>query len=156
MSPTFLTLALLVCIRPAPAQDWTPSPEQTAVYKALSVRDPAPSCEAVEALATDPLAALLTVVDKASMPPWAPMRAAHCIVTRHTTAARTDLLSWVGQEQTRGLGLLVLAELDAMDEPVALELAQAALAGPLATDAQARLADSGIPSVRALVAEPAP
>jgi len=149
MSPIAHALALLVFIQQAPAEDWTPSAEQAAVYQALSVRD-APDCAAVEALATDPLDALRTVVEHAAMPPWAPMRAAHCMLTRHPDQARDDLLSWVGQAKTRGLGLLVLSELDTLAEPLALEIAGAALAGPLADDARPRLADSAVPSVKAL------
>ncbi len=150
MSPITLALSLVVLTQPATADDWTPSAEQNAVYRALSVKDPAPDCGAVEALATDPLDALRAVVDHAAMPPWAPMRAAHCIITEHPDQARDDLLSWVGQTETRGLGLLVLSQLDTLAEPLAVEIAGAALAGPLADDARPRLADSAVPSIKAL------
>jgi hypothetical protein len=145
-------LTLLLASPTATAQDWTPTAEQTAVYKALGARDPVP-CAEVEALASDPLDALRTVVEHASMPPWAPMRAAHCIATRHAEAARADLLAWVSDEQTRGLALQLLGELDEVDPAVAVDVARAALAGPIADDARARLADSDLAELRALVAE---
>ncbi len=154
MSTLFSSLTLLAMIQPVPAEDWSPTPEQSAVYKALSIRDPAPSCAEVEALAADPLDALRTVVERATMPPWAPMRAAHCIATRHATEARADLLSWVGSEDTRGLGLVVLDSMSTMDEPLALELAGAALAGPLAEDAKTRLVEHDSAALRALVDQP--
>jgi hypothetical protein len=136
---------------PSAEAAWTPSAEEQAVYEALSIRDPAPDCAAVEALAAEPRAALLAVVEHASMPPWAPMRAAHCLTTRHTEASKGELLAWMSQEETRGLALLVMAELDGLAEPIAVELAQAALAGPLAEDARSRLAESEREALRALV-----
>ncbi len=147
-----ITLSIAIALQPAVADDWTPSPDEAAVYRALSARDPV-ACAEVEALAAEPLAALRTVVERAAMPPWAPMRAAHCIVEGHATEARDDLLSWVGSEQTRGLALQLLSELDSVDEPLALEIAGAALAGPLADEARPRLAQSEVPSVKALAAE---
>lgn len=152
MKRTLSTLALLLVTTPAVAQDWTPTPEQTAVYRALSARDPLP-CTEIEALASEPLDALRAVVEHASMPPWAPMRAAQCIASGHATEAREDLVSWVSQERTRGLALLVLAELDDMDRAVALEVARAAIAGPLADDARPRLAGSDTAELKALVTD---
>ena len=40
-----------------------------AVYRALSVRDPAPTCEHVESLTETPVETLLFVVDNAQQPP---------------------------------------------------------------------------------------
>jgi hypothetical protein len=152
MKPIIPSLALLLLSPAAMAQDWTPTPEQTAVYRALSARDPVP-CAEVEALATAPLDALRAVVAHASMPPWAPMRAAQCIATRHAIEARDDLVSWVSEERTRGLALLVLSNLDAMDRAVALEVARAAIAGPLAEDARARLVEADAAELRALATD---
>ena len=146
-------LALLVLAPPTVAQDWTPTAEQTAVYRALSARGEAPSCAEVEALATDPLDALRAVVEHAKMPPWAAMGAAHCIIEGHAHEARADMTAWVSQEQTRGLGLLVLGKLDSLQPHLATEVATAALQGPIADDARARLADSTVPDIQALLDE---
>ena len=130
---------------------WSPSADDEAVYQALSIRDPAPSCEEVEALVPQPVAALRNVVSHAQMPPWAPMRAAHCLISRHGSEVESDLLSWVGQEETLGLGLLVVDEVELLPEELGLRVAKAALAGPLQAKARERLAGCGSSALRALV-----
>ena len=148
-------LLTLIALSPlALADDWTPSAEEEAVYRALSVRDPVPSCEEVESLATDPVATLLVVVERASMPPWAGMRAAECLTSRHSEAIAEEIKAWVAQEETRGLAYLALNNLDDMPEALALEVASVALAGPLADSAATRIERSEVPSVKALVASP--
>ncbi len=155
MSPSILSLIALVALAPLQAQEtWTPSPEEDAVYRALSLRDAPPGCAEVEALAAEPLVALRAVVERAAMPPWAPLRAARCIVTHHAEPARADLAGWLTDADRRGLALVVLDAMDELPEPLALELSAAALAGPLADDARQRLADSERPAIRALVSAP--
>ena len=139
-----LLLSLLILPATVHADDWTPTAEQTAVYKALSIRDPAPSCEEVEALTSEPVATLRVVVEHAELPPWAPMRAAHCLVTGHPTEAETDMLAWVGGEQTRGLALLVFGSLEVLPTEVVRRVATAALAGPHRADVEERLSEFGI------------
>ena len=146
-------IPLLLLPAAALADDWAPAAEQTAVYKALSVHEPAPTCDQVEALAAEPAATLRVVIERATMPPWAPMRAAHCLVTNHPTEARADMLAWVGSEQTRGLAILAIGQLETMPEAIALEVATAALAGPLESDARERLVDSEVDVLRELVAK---
>ena len=58
------------------------NPDLDAVVLALSSRD-AVSCESLEALTTTPTATLVEVVDTVQMPPWAPMRAANCLIEHH-------------------------------------------------------------------------
>ena len=130
--------------------DWQPSEEEDAVYRALSLRDPQ-SCEQVESLATEPVAVLLTVVDKAQMPPWAPLRAATCLAAGHGEAVRDELLSWVGSLETKGLAYVVLEQLDKMPEALAAELAAAALAGPNAVEAQRPIGECQHQAVRDLL-----
>ncbi len=143
----------LALATPVAADDaaWSPSVDDEAVYQALSIRDPVPSCEQVEALVPQPVAALRNVVAHAQLPPWAPMRAAHCLISRHGSEVESDLLAWVGQEETLGLGLLVLDEVELLDEELGLRVAKAALTGPLAAKAQERLAGCGSAALRALV-----
>ena len=92
---------------PAPARAPAPSPESvdevTAVHRALSSRDAGPSCAEVEALTSDPVATLTTIVQTVELPPQAPMRAATCLVDRHAEAASELLVGWMGAEETRGL-----------------------------------------------------
>jgi hypothetical protein len=152
MSQLLLSLPLLVALSPLRAQDaWSPSPEEAAVYRALSARDAPAGCAEVEALASEPLDALRTVVERATMPPWAPMRAARCIVTHHAEPAREDLSAWLSDESKRGLGLIVLDAMDELPELLAVDLTAVALKGPMADDARQRLADSDRPAIRALI-----
>lgn len=121
-----------------------------AVYRALSVRDPEPSCAEVEALSPTPVETLREVIARAQQPPWAAMRAANCLIQGHGPEVQADLVAWVGASETRGLALLVLDQLDLLPEDVALAVATAALAGPLAPDAGARISKSSHPSLQAL------
>lgn len=122
-----------------------------AVYRALSVRDPEPACAEVEALSPTPVETLLEVVERAQQPPWAGMRAANCLVQGHAEAVQGELAAWVADPEARGLALLVLDQLDSLPEPLALDLATRALAGPHAADAAERVARSTRPAVQALV-----
>lgn len=154
-----LLLGALACAHSAAATagtaaEWTPSAEETAVYRALSMRDGSPPCEEVEALASDPVATLISFAEHATMPPWVGVRAARCLVTRHAEAAKTTLSAWVVDPEKRGFAFLIADELDQAAEPVALELARAGLAGPHAADLRKRLAKSAWPSVAALAVAP--
>ena len=143
------------CAHSAPpasdATPWTPNPDEAAVTAALSGRDSTIDCAAVEALAKDPVATLISVTNHVEMPPWVGVRAAHCLTSRHAAAAEPTLTAWVTDPNTRGLAILVLDELNTLPEPLALRLATATLSGPHAADAQKRLPNSVHPSVRALV-----
>jgi hypothetical protein len=122
----------LVLLAPAFADD-------AALVKALSVRDPAPDCARVEALAVDPVPALLRVIDTAPHPPWVAIRAAECLVTRHATEIEAQMTSWMADAEKKGLGLVALAHLDGMEPALATRLASAALAGPYADTARPRI-----------------
>src|SRR5688500_16900831 len=78
-----------------------------AVVHALSMRDPV-SCERLEALTPTPVETLLAVVDTVTMPPWAPMRAAACLLEADALDVRDRLDGWVTEPALKGLGRLVL------------------------------------------------
>jgi hypothetical protein len=145
-------LILALSLQPAQAaDDWTPSPAQQAMYHALSIRDPAPDCAAVEALSQAPLEDLLVLVDRATMPAWVGMRAASCVTTRHAEAGQATLQGWVVDPQKRGLAILVFNQLDEMPAAVALPLASSALQGPLKADAEKRIRKADSAELRALL-----
>jgi hypothetical protein len=121
-----------------------------AMVHALSIKDPTPPCEQVEALATDPVPLLLRAVNEVQRPPWVAMRAAECLVTRHAAAIEAEMTSWMGDSQKKGLGLLVLDHLDAMEPTLATRIASAAMAGPYRDAASVRIARSHVESVRTL------
>ncbi len=129
------------------------SPVQQEMYHALSVRHPAPDCATISAMSEDPVTDLLYLVDNAILPAWVGMRAAGCLLSDHAEAAQPQILSWVQSEQTRGLAILTLGQLDALPQPMALQVAQAALSGPLVDTAQPRIAASERAELRALVSE---
>ena len=58
------------------------------------------------------------------------MRAASCLLTAHTEAARPLARQWVTDPAHRGLALLTLNQLDALPPAFATELAQLAAVGP--------------------------
>jgi len=129
-----------------------PAPDAAAeaVYRALSIRDPAPTCEGVEALTETPVETLLFVVDNAQQPPWAGMRAAECLISRHAVAAQSSLTAWVSSPETKGLAILALNQLDTMPLEVSLTVARAALVGPDVESARTRIGRSTIPEIKAL------
>lgn len=133
-----------------PGPTINPTESQAAVHKALSVRDPEPDCAAVSALTPEPVADLLFVANHADQPPWASTRAARCLALGHGEAAKAELLGWMADPAAKGLALMLLTELDQLPEPLAMELAQAALAGPLADEARPRIAKAENATIRAL------
>jgi hypothetical protein len=138
-------LALLL-LAPAQAADGA----FDAVVHALSIKDPPPACEQVEALAPDPVPLLLRVVNEVERPPWVAMRAADCLVTRHAPSIESEMTSWMGDRERKGLGLLALGHLDDMEPALATRIASAAMAGPYRDAASVRIARSRQDSIRAL------
>ncbi len=132
------------------ADSWVPSAEEEAVYRALSVRDRGPTCEAVEAMAKEPVATLISVAEHATMPPWVGVKATECLTVRHAEAAKDTLSAWMVDPERRGLALVIANRTADMPEPVAVQLATAGLAGPHAAELQKRLAKSPWASVATL------
>jgi hypothetical protein len=121
-----------------------------AMVHALSIKDPPPACEQVEALAPDPVPLLLRVVDEVERPPWVAMRAADCLITRHAPTIEAEMTSWMGDRNRKGLGLLALGHLDEMEPALATRIATAAMAGPYRDEASVRIARSRVESIRAV------
>lgn len=132
------------------ATAWTPDLDQWALIRALSVRDPEPTCAEAEALVADPVDTLRHVVANAEQPPWLPMRAARCLLQH--PEGDTDADEWVRDPKRRGLALLALHVLDDLPAGRALPLATAALEGPHRGEARRVLGASAHPELRALVA----
>lgn len=125
-----------------------------AVVRALSMRDPV-SCARIEALTPAPVDTLLSVVDTVKMPPWAPMRAADCLLERHAIDVEERLDRWVTDPALTGLGRLVLARIDRLPLEVAVPIARRALAeGSDPALARERVLAAARPEVKALVATP--
>ena len=161
MLASTLTLALVLDARAADSAatagatavpaGWPTDPEVAAVYRALSVRDPVPSCASVEALASEPTKTLLEIVQVAQMPPWAGIRAANCLVEGHAVELQSTLQAWVADPGTKGLAIVVMGSLDRMPVSVSVPVAQAALAGPMADLLRPKVEVAVAPEVRALV-----
>ncbi|MBA2320208.1 MAG: hypothetical protein H0V89_03545 [Deltaproteobacteria bacterium] len=139
---------------PAPGTSaWTPSAQEEALLQQLSLRDGSPACAEMEVGLSDPRASWKAVVDHVSMPPWAPMRAADCLISGHSAASRADLVGWVTRPELKGLGLLALGRLDVMPQDVATEVASAAITrGPDPAGARVRVARSANPAIAELAA----
>jgi hypothetical protein len=135
-----------------------PSAEQMALYQAMKVRDPAPSCEGLVPLSTTLDTDLIWLVDHVQQPPWVGIRAAQCVVSHHADVQADTIEAWMTDPSKMGVAILTLRLLDTLPEPTAIRFATAALAGPLSEKATLRLADSVHPGIKAMVAdsEPAP
>lgn len=128
-------------------------PEADALRRALSMRHPVP-CEVLEADLAAPVDALRWAVSEVQQPPWAAMHAAECLTRNHPEAAKADLLRWVTEPGLIGLGRQTLGLLDAVPEAVAIEVARAALVGPVADKALETVQTDPRPAVRALEVAP--
>ena len=130
------------------------SPTQDALVQALSVREPAITCTALAALTPTPAADLTWVVSHVTAPPWAGMKAAECLVQEYAQAARPTLEAWVTDTRLKGLGWVVLKNLDNMPRPIALDLARMAVEkGPDPEGARRRIRRSVVPEIKALGTE---
>lgn len=139
-------LALLAGV----ALAWTPTDAESSMILAFSSRDGAPPCAEVEALVPDPVASLENVIAHVQMPPWAPMHAAACLIEGHGAERPELLASWVDDPALKGLARMVFHRLHRLEPDQARSLADRALAGPLAADANAILARSPDARLRAL------
>jgi len=120
------------------------------LVRSLSMRHAVP-CDDLGAGSPTPAVALLYVVDNVAMPPWAPMRAAQCLVDNHAAEATEALQDWVTTPELRGLGRLVLGQLDALPVAIAVPVARAALRGSDPALARQRVGASGVSEVRSLM-----
>lgn len=156
-----VTLVLVGCAKKAQPTDGTAddalalsfpgTAEEGQLYRALSVRDPEPDCATVEGLVPDPVASLTLIAEQAEMPPWAPLRAASCLLRRHAEAAEDTVRGWVVDPGREGLALLALQHVDQMPEAVAVELVRDALEGPFAEAARDAATGSERPAIQALI-----
>jgi hypothetical protein len=132
-------MTLLIALLLPFAQAEPPELNQKLVT-ALSVRHPAPNCAEAESLSMTPLADLLAVVDQVEMPPWAGMRAAHCIIDGHGVQAEAQLIQWMGKPETAGLAMMVADRLDRLPEGLSERLRKAGRSGQNAARLETRLA----------------
>lgn len=160
MSPALLLLAQLAAApaaaSEAPAAEAVvpaPSETQQVLYRALTIRDPAPDCAELSLLSEDPVGDLSYIVAHADQPPWAAMRAAGCLLSEHHEAALPLIEGWLQSPQQKGLAILVATQLDSLPEPVALDLARRGLAGPHAASLRSRIARSERPAVQQLAGD---
>lgn len=130
------------------------APEQVdQVVRALSSRDPV-SCAEIEALTPTPVETLSHVVDNVPNPPWAPMRAADCLIRNHAVESRPNLERWVVAPELKGLGRLVLGSIDTLPVEVAVPVMAKALAGSDPALATTRCLSAAAPEVRTLAVKP--
>lgn len=122
MGMPFVVLMML----PLTAHATPPAP----LIQALSARHGIESCEALEVYSASLEADLRRVVEEVSLPPWAPMNAAICLIEEHPMSAQSLLRSWVQSPDQRGLARLVFRRIQTLPEEVAIDVMQHALDGP--------------------------
>lgn len=125
---------------PVAAPPPPPTVSQRALYDALKPREDAPDCASLGAHSTDLATDLLWLVDHATQPPWVGVRAAQCVIKHHHTDQAERIKTWMTNPEQRGLAILAMGLLDELPKELSAELAQAALAGPLADDAKKYIA----------------
>ncbi len=128
-------------------------PEADSLRRALSMRHPVP-CVELEAGLAEPVSALRWAVTEVQQPPWAAMHAAECLTRGHAAAVQADLVRWVTEPELMGLGRQTLALIDVVPVEVALPVARAALAGPVADKALETVKTDARPELRALAVAP--
>lgn len=150
--PTLSSLALIAALGVDPAPQ--PSATQEALYRALTVREGAPTCAALATLSPTLVEDLIFLTEHAKQPAWVGVRAAECLLAEHQEAAMPVLVGWMGRADAKGFALLTIEKLDAMPIDRAMSLAQAGLAGPMAEALRPRIARLAKPELAAL-AKPA-
>lgn len=129
-----------------------PPPDLAALQglaRRLSIKDPAPDCaELAEGMSADPEASFHYVVNTVQTPPWAPMRAAGCILELYPESSKDAIVGWVRTKETEGLGRLVLSKLATLPEPVAVGVVKAGLGSDLAEETREAAAASERQAVR--------
>ncbi|MEL6347574.1 MAG: hypothetical protein AAFV53_30990 [Myxococcota bacterium] len=142
---------LMMALPAAFAQAATETPDGVdAMYRALSAREMTTTCQQLAEMSAAPVSALVYIAENARRPAWAGIRAADCLSRHHAQDAQPQLTRWVGQEETRGLAIVVLNNLEQMPVAVSVPLAQAAMAGPMIEDARPRIQTAQVPQVRAI------
>jgi hypothetical protein len=125
--------------------------DDEALLRALSVRDPVPSCSELAVLVPDPAVSLRNIAETVTLPPWAPMRAARCLVADHAKVSEPAFIAWVANPATAGLARLVLKRTAALEETAAARVIAAALPTSLRDDARAAIIADPRPALQALV-----
>lgn len=126
-NPGFMIWWTTLALAAPPAADNPLSDVDSATWRALSARHAAP-CAQVTASSANPVSDLMAVVEHASLPPWAPMRAADCLVRHHASQPQVAraMREWVADPDRLGLSRLVVTRLDELDPPQSLDLARRA------------------------------
>ncbi len=137
-TPTLSSLALIAALGADPAP--SPSPSQEALYRALIVREGAPTCAELAPLSPTLVEDLVYLTENAKQPAWVGIRAAECLLTDHQEAALPVILGWMGRSDSKGFALVAVEKLDRMPLDRAKAVAQAGLAGPLAESLRPRIA----------------
>jgi len=130
---------------------WTPSPDEAALLQVLSLRDGTPSCGELVSMVPDPTTSLLHIVDNVTMPPWAPMRAAICLIDKKEAEIEPQLREWVTQPQKLGLAKLVLRRAHTLNPTRAKTLSELSLTSENRDTARQILSVSPDPILRQLV-----
>ena len=120
-TPTLSSLALIAALGADPAP--SPSPTQEALYRALVVREGAPTCAALAPLSPTLVEDLVYLTENAKQPTWVGIRAAECLLTEHQEAALPVIIGWMGRTDAKGFALVALEKPDRMPIDPAIDLA---------------------------------
>lgn len=123
-------MVLLLMVAQAAPPTWSPTAEEQNVYGQLLSRDGSPDCASLDAAMVEPVTTLNAIVEHASEPAWASMRAADCLVALHPWDASESIESWLVDPERRGLAMLVTNQLDLVPAPLAARWEELALRGP--------------------------
>ena len=121
----------------------------TELSTLLSARHMSTTCAALEAsYGVDQLAEAANTI---TQPPWAPMRAAHCVGEAAERGGASYIASWLADDSSPGLAAAAVAGLEFSPSPAGLQAAIAQrLADPRFLRAT-RLEDSKHPSLAQLI-----
>jgi len=126
----------------------TSNPDIT-VLQQLSVRDGFSCSQLVDNKELQ--AELSRIVEEVSKPPWAPMRAAACLIERYSVQAKPDFERWIVDPSKKGLAFLIAGQIEKMPDEVALSVVKLGLAGPHALDIRVRLEKINDPRLQTIL-----
>ncbi len=125
--------------------------ETEPLLRLLSVRDQGPPCSTLIEFSDQLQTDLMRIVQDSPKPPWAPMRAANCLIELYPLESKAEFVRWMQSEDTMGLALLLSNQMSILPAELAPDLVSVGLNGPHNKKVRPRILKLNEPRLNILV-----